>query len=122
MKRIALALSTSIIIITAGNGTVAAERKLTGAEITSMFTNATVYWKWDRWDAITIFKAGGAMQGTIGNRSDTGRWWVSGEKYCRQWNQWNNAKKRCATIGIDGDKAVYHFDDGQVATTTAPKK
>ena len=122
MRRIALALSTSIAIVAPENGSMGAERTLTGVEIKSMFTNARVYYRIQQWDGITDYKSDGAMSGTLGDQSDTGRWWVEGDKYCRQWKRWNDGKKRCATVVINGDRSIFRFDNGQVFTGSVPKK
>ena len=124
MKRIVLALSTLIIMIASGSASVAAERKLTGADIKKMFTNSTVYFKLqNRFDGIADYKTGGVLKGAVGsNSSDTGRWWVDGDKICRKWNRWADGKKDCATVEINGERTVYRWDSGRITNTSLPKK
>lgn len=56
----------------------------------------------------------GTQYGRYGSRTDIGKWWVSDNQYCRQWNTWSDHKIKCQKIYVVGDKLVWVLD-GKVA-------
>jgi GntR family transcriptional regulator/MocR family aminotransferase len=81
----------------------AAEKKLDGAGIKATLDGARIY---VRGGDVTIqFKADGTFIGTHVRgfgRSDVGKWWVEGDRYCRKWNNWNKATTACWFVYRDG--------------------
>ena len=43
--------------------------------------------------------------------SDTGKWWVEGDRYCRKWNSWAGAEKRCFFLYRDGNKLRFYYPE-----------
>jgi hypothetical protein len=45
--------------------------------------------------------------------SDSGKWWVSGEKLCQQWRTWYDGRVFCFTIARSGpNRLAWVRDDG----------
>lgn len=52
----------------------------------------------------------GAMSGIAGyaqDDRDTGRWWIEGEYWCRQWNQWAYGETRRFRVALEGEQIVW---------------
>ena len=46
--------------------------------------------------------------------SDSGRWWVDGEKVCQKWRSWYEGRTFCFTLDLlPGEKVAWHRDDGE---------
>jgi hypothetical protein len=46
---------------------------------------------------------------------DKGRWWISGNSLCQQWESWYDGKRICFTIERVGAKAIiWRQDNGDV--------
>ncbi len=46
--------------------------------------------------------------------SDSGRWWVDGEKVCQKWRTWYDGRTFCFTLDVlPGEKVAWHRDDGE---------
>ena len=60
------------------------------------------------------YRSDGAMSGVAGKSDeykDTGKWWIEGDRFCRQYKSWLDGKAACFTITLDGD-AISFFDAG----------
>jgi hypothetical protein len=45
---------------------------------------------------------------------DSGRWWMSGNRLCQQWEKWYEGRRFCFTLERAGDRAViWRRDDGE---------
>ncbi|MDF2766095.1 MAG: hypothetical protein K0S81_3089, partial [Rhodospirillales bacterium] len=45
---------------------------------------------------------------------DIGRWWVSGNHYCRSWRHWSNGQEQCWLFATDGsDELLWIEPDGR---------
>jgi len=44
---------------------------------------------------------------TASGASDNGKWWIDGNKLCRQWNSWSGAKKSCVILYQNGEKLRF---------------
>jgi hypothetical protein len=45
---------------------------------------------------------------------DIGRWWVSGNHYCRSWRHWSNGREQCWLFASDGsDELLWIEPDGR---------
>ena len=60
----------------------------------------------------------GAVASYLGAATDTGRWWVSGNKLCQQWTRWLDAEKQCLTLQQNGRQILWESDDGKSGTAT----
>ena len=46
--------------------------------------------------------------------SDSGRWWVEGDRFCQKWQSWYNGRTFCFTLDtLGGDRVAWHRDDGE---------
>ncbi len=46
--------------------------------------------------------------------SDSGRWWVDGNRICQKWQSWYDGKTFCFTLKVlAGDHVAWDRDDGQ---------
>lgn len=49
--------------------------------------------------------------------TDTGKWWVDGEKLCQKWKNWYDGKEFCFTVQTEGpNKISWVRDDGMKGT------
>lgn len=49
--------------------------------------------------------------------TDTGTWWVKGEKLCQKWKNWYDGKEFCFTVQSEGpNKISWVRDDGMKGT------
>lgn len=91
---------------------------LTGEELQLTMSGATAL---DRevygWPATYVYHPDGAMSGTRGfanEDSDTGRWWVEGDRWFRKWSRWVYGETKGYFVVIDGDKIKFFNDDKQI--------
>jgi len=46
--------------------------------------------------------------------TDSGRWWVDGERVCQKWRSWYDGRTFCFTLDLlPGEKVSWHRDDGE---------
>lgn len=46
--------------------------------------------------------------------SDSGRWWVEGDRICQKWQSWYDGRTFCFTLDmLGGDRVAWHRDDGE---------
>lgn len=46
--------------------------------------------------------------------SDSGRWWVDGNRLCQKWRTWYDGKTFCFTLATAGrDRVAWQRDDGE---------
>lgn len=46
--------------------------------------------------------------------SDSGRWWIDGNRLCQKWRSWYEGKTFCFTLAAAGkDKVAWLRDDGE---------
>jgi hypothetical protein len=46
--------------------------------------------------------------------TDSGRWWISGNRLCQQWQTWYNGDRMCFTvISLGGNKIRWNRDNGE---------
>jgi GntR family transcriptional regulator/MocR family aminotransferase len=65
-------------------------------------------------------RANGELIGTAGYANedcDRGRWWLEGDRWFRQWQQWAYAEVSSYAIVIDGDQLRWYGSDGLLADT-----
>jgi GntR family transcriptional regulator/MocR family aminotransferase len=64
--------------------------------------------------------ANGTMTGVAGDAdqyADSGRWWTEEDLFCRQWNEWLEARSECFVAVLDGDRIHWFREDGAFVTT-----
>ncbi len=55
--------------------------------------------------------------GRLARPTDTGRWWISGNRLCQRWQTWYDGKQMCfQLISLGGDKLRWNQDNGDTGT------
>jgi GntR family transcriptional regulator / MocR family aminotransferase len=91
---------------------------LSGEDITRTLGGVTLHYNTVYGEPCTIklepdgFMIGRA--GSAGEDKDTGRWWVEGEKWYRQWQRWAFAEVLGFRISVDGQHLSWLDDSGRV--------
>ena len=52
----------------------------------------------------------------LGSPSDSGKWWVSGNRLCHKWTKWFDGVLQCLRISQRGSRIFWRSDDGQTGT------
>lgn len=60
----------------------------------------------------------GGLSFYLGSSTDTGRWWVAGDKLCYKWARWFKSESRCMKIRRDGNRIEWEKDDGETGTAS----
>ena len=98
-----------------------AQRKawLSGASLKKRMAGATLLYKTVYGDPCTIeLKEDGRMVGRAGYANedrDTGRWWVEGDQWCRQWKVWAYGEISRLLTRIDGGRIQWFRAEGPEA-------
>lgn len=66
----------------------------------------------------TLSGEAGGLSFYLGSATDTGRWWVAGDRLCYQWSRWFKSEPRCMAIRRDGLRIHWEKDDGDTGTGT----
>jgi hypothetical protein len=96
-------LLASLLLISSAQ---AAETKLTGAAMQSIFSDKILYGK----DVEQIFQKSGVTFYLSGGSQSQGNWKIDGEKYCSQWPP--NEAWACYDMTQDGNKITFISKDG----------
>lgn len=92
---------------------------VTGKELLSVLPGKTILSSNNKCDTITYMVmpiAAGAEKGDItidcDGRKDDGKWWVDGDKLCKQFNNFSGGNKFCFDVKKDdsGEMAFYRAD------------
>lgn len=115
------------LVIAALAATAAQARELTGPQITSLVSGATVEIDAPTGAKVPVqYSQDGRMSGEarelswyLGSATDRGRWWVSGDELCHKWLRWFGGDSQCMRIARDGVRAVrWTGKDGTTGTAT----
>ncbi|KCZ86171.1 GntR family transcriptional regulator [Hyphomonas adhaerens MHS-3] len=91
---------------------------LSGEEITKTLGGVTLHYSTVYGEPCTIkLEPDGNMigrAGSAGEDKDTGRWWVEGEKWYRQWQRWAFTEVLGFRISVDGQHLSWLDDSGRV--------
>lgn len=90
---------------------------LPGAQLQRLFSDQrlnyqTVYGE----PCIIELFADGSMRGRAGYAQedrDEGRWWIEGDHWCRQWNEWAYGETGCFLVAREGNRILWLDDDGR---------
>gem|GEM_PF-4851292 len=63
--------------------------------------------------SVTWSTGGRISAKTADGYSDTGTWWVDGDRYCRRWNTWADRKTTCWTLTLDGRTLSWYTENGE---------
>jgi hypothetical protein len=119
------------LVITAGllsvaSATGAAAVAVTGPEMETLLSGATVEMDTPLGPKITVrYVAGGRLSGNaaelssyLGAPTDSGRWWVEGNRLCNKWMKWFEAEVQCLDLKREGQKIVWQNQTGTRGTAT----
>jgi len=119
------------LVITAGLLSVAsaagaAAVAVTGPEIETLLSGATVEMDTPLGRKITVrYVAGGRLSGNagelgsyLGAPTDSGRWWIVGNRLCNKWMKWFEAEVQCLDLERDGQRLVWQNQTGTRGTAT----
>ena len=91
---------------------------LKGDDLVAAMTGATVLYREVTGAPCTIkYHADGSMTGVLGfsnEEQDTGHWRIEGDRWYRQWGQWNYGEEKGYYIVIDGEQIKWFNSDGQI--------
>ena len=89
---------------------------MSSAALKKRLAGATLLYKTVYGDPCTIeLKEDGRMIGRAGYANedrDTGRWWVEGDLWCRQWKAWAYGEVSRLYTRIDGDRIQWFRAEG----------
>jgi hypothetical protein len=57
----------------------------------------------------------------LGSPSDSGKWWVSGDRLCHKWAKWFDGALQCLRISQKGSRIFWRRDDGETGTAAISK-
>jgi hypothetical protein len=60
----------------------------------------------------------GSLASYLGSATDTGKWWVNGEKLCHKWKQWFSGELKCLRLARDGRTIHWASQDGETGTAS----
>ena len=95
---------------------------LTGQEIRSLIAGKRIYLATPFGGEFPLlYKADGSVDGSgeaIGlgryiRPTDSGRWWIAGDRLCQQWTSWYDGRQFCFTLREGkGSRLLWTRDDG----------
>lgn len=114
----------SIAIAVASHAT--ASEKLAGDELKRTVSGKGIYLATPFGGEFPLnYRANGVVDGSgkaVGlgkymQPTDSGRWWVDGDKLCQKWKSWYDGKQFCFTLTAKGSKSIaWTRDDGLSGT------
>jgi hypothetical protein len=90
-------------------------RTLAGPEISRLLTGNTVLGR-DRLGPFWMhYPSQSTVWGLASNGDvDIGRWWISGNHYCRAWRRWRGGEEQCWLVASDGSSRLLWIEpDGR---------
>lgn len=120
-----LALAAALIVA-GGGGAQATSQPLDAAEIQSTVGGKRIYLATPFGGEFPLnYRPGGVVDGDgqalgLGRMmapTDSGRWWIDGDRLCQQWQEWYDGKAHCFTLTRTGDRSLRWLrDDGMAGT------
>jgi GntR family transcriptional regulator/MocR family aminotransferase len=93
-------------------------RRLLAADLNEMLPGASMTTKRVYGEPLQIhWHAYGTMSGRAGfagEDNDSGRWWIDGDRYVRQWQRWSYAETASYAIVLDGDRIKFYLESGYI--------
>ena len=117
----ALAISLAVASVDRAN----AAEALAGAALQQTVAGKTIHLS-TPFGALPIsYRSDGSISGVAGklaqytgSPTDSGTWWISGDKLCQKWNTWLNAKSYCFSLRQDGRNVEWTRNDGVSGSAT----
>jgi hypothetical protein len=74
--------------------------RLSGNELSALFSGRTISHISPRSGqrVLMVFSSGGSLHGTVGRRSENGRWWISGDLLCFQFPTLEKGTRICHSL------------------------
>jgi GntR family transcriptional regulator/MocR family aminotransferase len=98
---------------------------LTGDQLRKLLPGATILYKTYYGAPCTIeLREDGRMIGRSGHANedcDTGRWWVEGDHYCRQWNNWSYGEQGSYQVTLDDNHIRWWRPGGRLVDSAIIK-
>lgn len=121
MKNIVLAACTALVVGACSTTNAPTEvrnfTKLTGSEIQSLLPGNSLRGTDSSGKYVIYYSSASTMEivytTSKRTRRDTGRWRVSGNRYCRQWQKLGKGKERCVDLFKRGG-AIYWVRNNEV--------
>lgn len=60
----------------------------------------------------------GGLSFYLGSATDTGRWWIAGDRLCYRWTRWFKSEARCMKVRRDGSRIEWEKEDGESGTAS----
>lgn len=96
-------------------------RRLLASDLRQLLPGASMMTKRVYGEPLQIhWRADGTMTGHAGfadEDHDTGRWWLDGDRYVRQWQRWSYAEPASYAIVLDGDRIKFYLESGYIEDT-----
>jgi Bacterial SH3 domain len=64
----------------------------------------------------------GALAYLLGSPTDSGNWWISGNRLCQKWRRWFDGAQHCLRLSQDGTRVVWRRDDGETGTASIARR
>ena len=91
-------------------------RRLFAAELQALMPGALLTTRRVYGEPLEIhLQADGTMTGCAGfagEDRDTGRWWLEGDRWVRQWQRWSYGEPASYAIVLDGDRMKFYLESG----------
>ncbi len=88
----------------------AAGKRLSAEELPALFSDRAHRGTSDSGTTWAVeYKADGKMYGKVRDARDSGKWWLMGDRACREWASLGGGEKVCFTIVKDGETYKYFF-------------
>jgi hypothetical protein len=102
----------------------AQEAVLSGAEIRNAIAGHRVYLHVPLGEFPLHYRANGEVDGSgqaVGlgrfmRPTDSGRWWIDGDKLCQRWQSWYKGRRFCFTLKRTATGLSWRRDDGLAGT------
>jgi hypothetical protein len=93
---------------------------LSGAQVRGLISGKRVYLATPLGTEIPLtYHANGALDGEVSGglkflqKSDSGNWWISGDRMCQKWRNWYNGRVYCFNLHLSGaNRFEWHRNDG----------
>lgn len=109
-------------LATAGFAQSPGDAPISGRDIKPLIEGRRIYLKVPAGGEFPLYyRPGGVVDGTgkaaglgiFARVSDEGKWWVSGDQLCQQWQTYENGKRFCFRLyQRDDGQLFWHRDDG----------
>ena len=106
-------------------GAASAQSGMAGGELERFVAGKTVVLATPAGNLPISYRANGSMSGRLqglavltGRSSDTGSWWVAGDRVCQRWSSWLSGQTYCFTVRTDGRIVHWRGNDGKSGQAT----